>query len=158
MQRLDQPVPFRGGGFAPRSIPLAAAATLLGLIALWQAGSSAGWIPDLFLPAPVGVAQSLWGLTVSGELWQHLQRLIEPAGDRLDAGHNCGNPGRTGGRAVHLARSPGMAVVSALFPIPKIALVPLFIIWFGIGEGIQDRHPGLRRVLPHRDQHRRRRR
>ncbi|MGH7211829.1 MAG: ABC transporter permease, partial [Acetobacteraceae bacterium] len=32
-------------------------------------------------------------------------------------------------------RSPGMAVVSALFPIPKIALVPLFIIWFGIGEG-----------------------
>ena len=28
----------------------------------------------------------------------------------------------------------GMAVVSALFPIPKIALVPLFIIWFGIGE------------------------
>ena len=28
-----------------------------------------------------------------------------------------------------------MAVVSALFPIPKIALAPLFIIWFGIGEG-----------------------
>src|SRR5690242_21908141 len=28
-----------------------------------------------------------------------------------------------------------MAVVSALFPIPKIALVPLFIIWFGIGGG-----------------------
>ena len=25
-------------------------------------------------------------------------------------------------------------MVSALFPIPKIALVPLFIIWFGIGE------------------------
>jgi NitT/TauT family transport system permease protein len=34
-------------------------------------------------------------------------------------------------------RSPGMAVVSALFPIPKIALVPLFIIWFGIGEGLK---------------------
>jgi len=32
------------------------------------------------------------------------------------------------------ARSPGIAVVSALFPIPKIALLPLFIIWFGIGE------------------------
>jgi NitT/TauT family transport system permease protein len=28
-----------------------------------------------------------------------------------------------------------IALVSALFPIPKIALVPLFIIWFGIGEG-----------------------
>ena len=32
------------------------------------------------------------------------------------------------------ARSPGVALVSALFPIPKIALLPLFIIWFGIGE------------------------
>ena len=32
------------------------------------------------------------------------------------------------------ARSPGITVVSALFPIPKIALLPLFIIWFGIGE------------------------
>jgi NitT/TauT family transport system permease protein len=26
-------------------------------------------------------------------------------------------------------------LVSALFPIPKIALLPLFVIWFGIGEG-----------------------
>ena len=34
-----------------------------------------------------------------------------------------------------VTRSPVMAVVAALFPIPKIALVPLFIIWFGIGEG-----------------------
>ena len=28
-----------------------------------------------------------------------------------------------------------MPVVAALFPIPKIALLPLFVIWFGIGEG-----------------------
>ncbi|MEP6147414.1 MAG: ABC transporter permease subunit, partial [Nisaea sp.] len=26
-------------------------------------------------------------------------------------------------------------LVAAIFPIPKIALLPLFIIWFGIGEG-----------------------
>jgi NitT/TauT family transport system permease protein len=28
-----------------------------------------------------------------------------------------------------------MPLVSALFPIPKIALLPLFVVWFGIGEG-----------------------
>ena len=33
-----------------------------------------------------------------------------------------------------LARSVGVPLVSALFPIPKIALLPLFILWFGIGE------------------------
>jgi NitT/TauT family transport system permease protein len=33
-----------------------------------------------------------------------------------------------------VARAAGLPVVSALFPIPKIALLPLFILWFGIGE------------------------
>lgn len=135
MHPPDRPVPFRGGGFAPRAVPLAAVATLLGLIALWQLGSSAGWIPALFLPAPAGVARSLWSLSLSGELWSHLSASLM----RLAIGWSIGTvTGVLAGLAVGLftlARSPGMAVVSALFPIPKIALVPLFIIWFGIGEG-----------------------
>ena len=32
------------------------------------------------------------------------------------------------------ARAAGLPIVSALFPIPKIALLPLLILWFGIGE------------------------
>ena len=34
-----------------------------------------------------------------------------------------------------LARATLVPIVAALFPVPKIALLPLFIIWFGIGEG-----------------------
>ena len=34
-----------------------------------------------------------------------------------------------------LARAGLAPLVSAIFPIPKIALLPLFVIWFGIGEG-----------------------
>ena len=34
-----------------------------------------------------------------------------------------------------VARAGLSPIVSALFPIPKIALLPLFIVWFGIGEG-----------------------
>src|ERR1700747_1046569 len=33
-----------------------------------------------------------------------------------------------------LARSIGITFISALFPIPKIALLPLLILWLGIGE------------------------
>jgi ABC-type nitrate/sulfonate/bicarbonate transport system permease component len=33
-----------------------------------------------------------------------------------------------------LARSVGLPLVAALFPISKIALLPLFILWFGLGE------------------------
>ena len=32
-------------------------------------------------------------------------------------------------------RSGRVPVIAAIFPIPKIALLPLFVIWFGIGEG-----------------------
>lgn len=135
MRRIEGKVPFRGGGFAPTESFLAAAATLSGLVALWQLGCSAGLIPTLFLPAPVNVAVALWNLTVSGELWKHLSASLL----RLGIGWTAGTVFGIGmGLAVGLwsaLRSPGMAVVSALFPIPKIALVPLFIIWFGIGEG-----------------------
>jgi NitT/TauT family transport system permease protein len=33
-----------------------------------------------------------------------------------------------------LGRSAGVPFISALFPIPKIALLPLLILWLGIGE------------------------
>ncbi|HVY14821.1 MAG TPA: ABC transporter permease [Rhodopila sp.] len=135
MRRLDGKVPFRGGGFSPSDHPAAAAATLCVAVALWQAGASAGLIPTLFLPAPVAIGRALWALTVSGELWGHLSASLF----RLGVGWVVGTVFGIGmGLAVGLwsaFRSPGMALVSALFPIPKIALVPLFIIWFGIGEG-----------------------
>ena len=134
-QRLDGPVSFRGGGFAARDHAWAAVATLVGVVALWQAGASAGVIPTLFLPAPISIARALWTLTLSGELWQNLSVSLM----RLGIGWITGTVFGIGvGLAVGLwsvFRSPGMALVSALFPIPKIALVPLFIIWFGIGEG-----------------------
>ncbi len=135
MPRLDGPVRFRAGGFAPRDRAWAGAATLLGLLALWQAGASAGWIKSLFLPPPVAIIRALWHLTLSGELWRHLSASLA----RLAIGWITGTLFGVGmGLAVGLwsaVRSSGMAVVAALFPIPKIALVPLFIIWFGIGEG-----------------------
>jgi ABC-type nitrate/sulfonate/bicarbonate transport system permease component len=135
MRRLDGPVPFRGGGFAPRERWIAGAATLLTLIAFWQFGIWAGFIATLFLPSPVSIAVTLWQLTISGVLWQHLSASLS----RLLIGWLAGTIfGMATGIAAGLwsvTRSPVMAVVAALFPIPKIALVPLFIIWFGIGEG-----------------------
>jgi NitT/TauT family transport system permease protein len=135
MPRLSGPVRFRGGGFAPNDSAWASAGTLVGLVALWQLAASVGLITSLFLPPPAAIGAALWHLAVSGELWKHLSASLM----RLGIGWACGTVFGIGmGLAVGLwstFRSPGMAVVAALFPIPKIALVPLFIIWFGIGEG-----------------------
>ena len=105
------------------------------VVGLWQLGSNAHLIDPTVVPSPLAIWASLVKITLNGQLafhaWITIQETI--AGFVI---------GAVGGIAVGLAvglwsaaRSPGMAVVSALFPIPKIALVPLFIIWFGIGEG-----------------------
>ena len=118
MPDLSGPVPFRARGFAPRSVPAAAAATLLGLVALWQLGASMGAIPTLFLPPPIAIARALHQLAASGELWRHLGASLQ----RLAIGWLTGTVfGIMLGFAVGVSswlRSPGMAVVSALFPIP----------------------------------------
>jgi NitT/TauT family transport system permease protein len=129
-----RPVAFRGGGFAPgrrRGAALAAFALLLGL---WELASRAGWVSPIFLPAPSAVLQSLVELAAGGALWRHLEVSLR----RIVLGWSLGTLlGVAAGFAIglfSLARSVGIPLVSALFPIPKIALLPLFILWFGIGE------------------------
>lgn len=129
-----KPVPFRGGGFAPRPVRGAAAAAFLAVLVLWGAATRFGWISPIALPRPDEVATAIVDMVRSGELWQHLVASLA----RLVVGWSIGATcGLIVGFAIglsSLARSTALPLVSALFPIPKIALLPLFIIWFGIGE------------------------
>lgn len=129
-----RPVPFRGGGFNPGRRPMAAVLAFFLLLSVWEAGSRLGYISDLFLPSPGQIGIAFWELFQSGDLWRHLSASLS----RLISGWILGTiAGLTLGFAIGmftLARSVGISLVSALFPIPKIALLPLFIIWFGIGE------------------------
>ncbi len=127
-------VPFRGGGFAPSKRRGAAAVSFVVLIALWQSVVAFGLVNPLFLPAPSSIARALYALAESGDLWRHIAASLY----RISVGWLLGtSAGLAVGFAIGLfglARSIGVPLVSALFPIPKIALLPLFILWFGIGE------------------------
>ncbi|MBX3527419.1 MAG: ABC transporter permease [Rhodoblastus sp.] len=128
------PVPFRGAGFAPGEHRLGGAAALVALVAIWQAISSFLGVSPLFLPSPIAIARALWRLIVEGDLLSQ----IGVSALRIAAGWSLGaSIGLVVGLAMGLftfARAAGFAIVSALFPIPKIALLPLMILWFGIGE------------------------
>src|SRR5437879_6662995 len=129
-----RPVAFRGAGFVPSTGRYGGWVALALVLALWQLAGSAGWVNPLFLPAPSAIAVAIWKLATSGALWQHVSWSIM----RIGAGWIIGTAaGVLVGLAIGLstlARSVGITFISALFPIPKIALLPLLILWLGIGE------------------------
>jgi NitT/TauT family transport system permease protein len=129
-----KPVTFRGGGFDPvtrRWVSWLAFATAL---VAWQAASDARLVDPLFLPSPLQIAHALQELAAGGELARHFGASLT----RIGAGWLIGaSAGVCVGGLIGLFwvwRSAGLPFISALFPIPKIALLPLLILWFGIGE------------------------
>jgi len=127
-------VEFRGAGFAPVAGRRAGWIALALVIGLWQFAGTAGWVNPLFLPAPSAIVRAIYRLALSGALWQHLSYSIM----RIGTGWMLGTvAGVVVGFAIGLsglARGVGLIFISALFPIPKIALLPLLILWLGIGE------------------------
>lgn len=127
-------VRFRGAGFVPDSSRYGGWIALALVIALWQFAGSAGLVNPLFLPAPSAIARAIYQLAISGALWQHVSASLL----RIGVGWLLGTAaGVAVGFAIglsRLARSVGITFISALFPIPKIALLPLLILWLGIGE------------------------
>ncbi|MFI4999623.1 MAG: ABC transporter permease [Reyranellales bacterium] len=127
-------VSFRGGGFNPVPRPVLPWIVFVVLIGLWQAASSAGVLPPLFMPSPKSVMQALYDLWLDGTLVEHIVASLK----RIIPGWIIGTAvGLAFGLAMGIfsaARAAGLPIVSALFPIPKIALLPLLILWFGIGE------------------------
>lgn len=130
-----QPVPFRGGGFTVRRLGPIGLLVFAVIVALWEAGCRTGVIHPLVLPAPSEVYAALARLVETGLIWDHLGASLQ----RLVVGWSLGTLlGIAVGLAIglfSLARAGLAPIVAALFPVPKIALLPLFVIWFGIGEG-----------------------
>src|SRR5215510_3786776 len=127
-------VAFRGGGFDPVPRRFVSWLCFAGALAAWQAASALGLADPLFLPSPVALAQSLKELAAGGELARHFAASL----GRIGAGWLIGAAtGVLVGSLIGLFglwRSAGLPFISALFPIPKIALLPLLILWLGIGE------------------------
>lgn len=104
------------------------------VLLLWQLGSSAGLISPRVLPAPAEILAAGWEVAVNGQLGAALlvsgQRVI--TGFLLGAVLGIGLGMLTG--MSRLADDTIDPLVQAARALPHLGLVPLFIIWFGIGE------------------------
>ncbi len=106
----------------------------LALLLVWELGSRTGLIPVRILAAPSTVLVTLWAMVVSGELPSNL--LVSFG--RVVAGLAIGIAvGTVLGLVAGLSK-PGETAVDPIMQIkrtiPVVALTPLFIVWFGIGE------------------------
>jgi sulfonate transport system permease protein len=116
-----------GRHFAPWLAPLT-------LLVLWQGLSQAGVIEQRLLPAPAQVFEAAWAGAVSGELWLHLgvSSLRAAAGVAIGASLGLLLGTLTGlSRTLQLIFDGPMQMLRA---VPALALVPLVILWFGLGE------------------------
>jgi taurine transport system permease protein len=107
--------------------------------AVWQLSGSFGWIDPLLLPAPSDIGTATAELLETGyrqiPLWEHVLVSVLRALAAFAAAIATGIPlGLVMGRsaAVGAVLEP---FVQFLRPLPKIALIPLTVVWFGIGEG-----------------------
>lgn len=104
------------------------------LIVVWQLLVQVGWLSTRVLPAPTSVLQAFFKLAKSGELFRH----IGVSTWRAFIGFLIG-----GGIGLALGFLNGIfpiaeklldTSVQMLRNIPHLALIPLVILWFGIGE------------------------
>lgn len=131
---LAAPTPASKSRWGQRKLGLIRLASPLVLLSLWQLGSALGVIPQDVLPAPSLIIEAGVELIENGQLADALR----VSGIRVIEGLLLGGfLGVALGTAVGLSRwleatvDPPMQMIRAL---PHLGLIPLFILWFGIGE------------------------
>lgn len=100
----------------------------------WQLASSTGLLNPRVLPAPSAVVAAAWELARSGELGRHFLISLQRAGLGILIG---GGLGFTFGILTGTFRAANLLLDTTfqmIRTIPNLALIPLVILWFGIGE------------------------
>lgn len=113
---------------------LVSIASPLALVLLWELSARTGLIDTRFFPAPTSIVAQGVDLAGSGELWGHLSASLQ----RLLWGSLLGGiPALLLGIAMGLYRPIRAAIdplISATYPVPKSAILPLILLIFGLGE------------------------
>lgn len=114
-------------------ITLARVALFVVFVGLWQLGSNLNLFDPGVVPSPLAIWAHLWKITLDGTLEFHAWITIQ----ETLAGFLIGSIGGIVlgfaiGRYAALAEVLDPFIL-AVYSVPKVALAPLFVVWFGIG-------------------------
>src|SRR5712691_897947 len=111
---------------------LCQAALGIAILLAWQ-GASGRLVDNFFISNPLDVARRLYGWTMDGSIFRHLWATVYATAMGFFIGAVAGAI-----LGVWLGVSPLAArllnpYLNALNALPKVALAPLFVLWFGLG-------------------------
>ncbi len=104
------------------------------LLIVWDIITRAGWIQSWFLPSPWVVLQTLYGMIVSGEVIHHTAVSMGRAASGYTVAGIVGV-----GLGLLIAWSVVIEdffdpLIELIRPLSTFALIPIFFLWFGIGN------------------------
>jgi sulfonate transport system permease protein len=120
-----------GRWFANRGVPWLLPALL---VLAWQWLAQSGWLSVKILPAPTQVVAAAWQLVSNGELFQHISISFERAIMGFLIGGSLGFALGLANGVFRFAERLFDTTIQMIRNIPHLAMIPLVILWFGIGE------------------------
>ena len=121
----------RAARFREKALP---ALTVLGIVLVWEIWVRVRGIAPIFLPAPSAIAVYLYRMIVDGSMLYNLGITLL----RIFAGFAVAAvSGILLGVLMGMSRTIARIAdvwIAMLYPLPKISLIPLLIIWLGTGE------------------------
>jgi sulfonate transport system permease protein len=110
------------------------AAGPLAIIAVWQAAASLGFTSPQTMPAPSLIITSFWNLIITGQLWPNLVISLTRVLVGLGIGVAVGSVLALAASLTRAGEDLIDPAVQMARTLPHLALIPLMILWFGIGE------------------------
>jgi NitT/TauT family transport system permease protein len=114
--------------------PLLGSLGILIILAAWQLSATAGWVDKLYSSSPWDVAKAGWDYVQTDAFLEDLQASARDFTFGFGAGVI---GGVIGGLVIGWYRRVGYLadyIVAFAYATPRVALVPLLIVWFGIGS------------------------
>lgn len=126
-------IPGQPGRFARYEALFIGTAAVVAFLVVWQIVAFRRIMPELFLPGPTDIANQLVAYVAKGQIWPDMwisgQELMYGFGLSILVGLPIG---MLMGWYKRLSQALD-PFVTFFYTIPRIALTPLLIIWFGIG-------------------------
>ncbi|WP_110498123.1 ABC transporter permease [Bacillus sp. 196mf] len=108
--------------------------SVISILLIWEFCAQLALISPLFLPAPSSIIQAAMYMLIDGELQKYLLASLSRIGTGYIIGSLLGIIFGLFLGFSKLLNAIFAPLIYFIYPIPKIALLPLIILWLGIGE------------------------